>query len=105
MGRIQDKINTYNNILLDRYPPNIPYYKLSIGHVKSGDAVSDTTPNSSIFTSDDSQPDIDSLIFTDITKTSRLNGGSLYYHVFASNGSDLLYIIQIDASGRVTFKS
>jgi hypothetical protein len=104
-SRIQEKIDTYTNILLNRYPPGVQYYKISIGHVKTGDAVSDTTPHSSIFTSDDSQPATGSTIFTDQGKTIRLKGADLYYHVFAADGVDLSYIIRINSSGIVTFQS
>ena len=105
MGRIQDKINEYTNVLLNRYPPGITYYKISIGYTKKEDAVNDLTPNSSIFTMDDSPPILGSTLFIDSGKTSRFNGQNLYYHVFSSNGTDLTYIIGVDTGGKVTFQS
>lgn len=103
--RVQEKIRVYTNILLDRYPPSIPYYKLSIGYTKDSEAISDLTPNSSVYTRNDLAPDIGETIYIDGLKTSKFEGGDLYYHVFDSGGSDLLYIVQIDSGGIVTFKS
>jgi hypothetical protein len=105
MGRIQDKMNEYTNILISRYPPNISYYKISIGYTIKEEAVSDLTPNSSIFTLDNSPPILGSTLFTDSVKKARFNGQNLYYHVFSSNGTDLDYIIGIDTGGKVTFRS
>jgi hypothetical protein len=101
---IQEKIDSYTSILLDRFSPSSSYFKLSSGYTKSSDAIADTTPLSSVFTSDDLQPDIGNFLFTNLSKDKGFNGGNLWYHVFSSSGSDLIYVILVESSGRVTNK-
>jgi hypothetical protein len=100
----QEKMISYNFILNDRYPPSIPYTKLSAGYSKSSEAVSDTTPIYSLYTNDDEQPNISSAINIDQIKSIRYNGGDFWYHVFDSSSADSRYIILIDSRGIVTNK-
>jgi hypothetical protein len=93
---IQDKIDAYTAELENRYPPVAVSYKISVGYSKSGDAVNDLVPDSTIYTSDDLAPDIDSLLYTNVEKTESFDGGNLWYHVFRSNGEDLLFIILVN---------
>jgi hypothetical protein len=99
--RVQDKIDNYQTILVARYPPNIPYWKLSTGYSKNPDAQADTTPAINIYTSDDSQPKLSSTIYQESSKTNLYNGSSLWFHLFNSSGTSLSTVIQIDSIGRV----
>ena len=98
---IQGRINAYLVNLINRFPPSVDYYKLSVGYSKPGDAVNDITPARVIFTQNDLQPILDSLLYTDSAKTARLDGRNLWYHVFDKTSADLKYIIQVTRNGVV----
>jgi hypothetical protein len=93
---IRNKIDAYTAELENRYPPVAVSYKISVGYGKAGDAVNDLDPATTIYTNDDLAPDIDSLLYTNAEKTESFDGGNLWYHVFRSNGEDLLFIILVD---------
>jgi hypothetical protein len=99
--RIQEKITNYTAILTSRYPPNTPFWKLSVGYARPGDAEVDTTPVTTVYSSNDSQPTTGSLLYTDSSKTSFFNGSMLWFHLFNSSDSSLNITLQINDKGRV----
>ena len=104
MGRIQEKIASYTNILIGRYSPGIVFYRISAGYIKSSEAINDLTPLYIIYTSTDLTPNTGDTIYTDSGKSTIIDGNDLWYHVFGSDGSDRSYIILINKIGIVTNK-
>jgi hypothetical protein len=103
--RIQEKIQMYTSILTNRYPPNIPSWKISTGYASFRDAQSDTTPVETIYSLDDSQPTTGSKVFSDSSKTTVYDGSSLWFHLFNSSGTSLSTVIQINNKGDVINRS
>lgn len=99
--RVQGKIESYRSILTTRYPPNIPSWKISNGYANFRDAQSDTTPVTTIYTLNDSKPDLGSKIFSDSSKTTLYNGASLWFNLFSSSDTILSTVIQINNKGEV----
>ena len=100
-GRVQDKIDNYQTILVARYPPNIPSWKLSTGYATSRNAELDTTPVTNVYSLDDVLPTITSTLLTDSAKTLPFNGSSQWFHLFDSGGSSLNTTLQITTKGIV----
>ena len=100
----QEKMINYNFVLSGRYTPAIDYFKLSAGYTRSGDAASDTTPVSAIYTGDNKSPGTSSIISINQNKSINYNGGDLWYHVFDSASVDLQFIILIGTEGIVKNK-
>ena len=105
--RVQDKIDNYRTILVARYPPNTPSWKLSTGYSKNTDAQADTTPVTTVYSLDDLQPTTTSTLLTDSAKTVLFDGASLWFHLFDSGGTSLRTILRITNKGvvfdRITF--
>jgi hypothetical protein len=93
--RIQDKIDLYTERLNNRYI----YYKLSDGYETSEEAARDTTPTTTVYS--DSIPSRGIIIYSDIAKTNRYDGGYLWYHVFDSSGRSLSLVVQISDRGLI----
>jgi hypothetical protein len=96
---IQTIIDGYTSNLSVRYPP---YYlfRLSDGWATSGEANSDTTPNSYIY-SDGTEFIVGNFAYSNIPLTTAFNGRDLWYHVFQEDETDLEYSVQINTSGEV----
>lgn len=101
---LRNKISSYTSVLLERYPPDIVYYKLSVGYPQEDGAMPDLTPVYPIFTKSGSRPDIPVQVCIDIPLQQIFNGDSLWYHVFGADNTNLGYVIKIDYSGIVTDK-
>ena len=99
--RVQGKIESYRSILTNRYPPNIPSWKISDGYINFRDAQSDTTPITTIYTLDNLEPTLSSKIFSDSSKSTLYNGSSLWFNLFSSSGTSLSTVIQINNKGEV----
>jgi hypothetical protein len=99
--RVQDKIDNYQTILVARYPPNTPFWKLSTGYAAPRDAQADTTPVTTVYSLDDLQPTTESTLYTDSAKTVLFNGASLWFHLFNSGGSSLNTTLRITNKGVV----
>jgi hypothetical protein len=97
--RVQDKINSYIERLSSRYN----FYKISDGYESSRDAQSDTTPVTTVYSN--STPSTGIIIYSDIAKTIKYDGGGLWYHVFNSSGSSLSLVVQINDKGIVIDES
>jgi hypothetical protein len=96
---IQAIIDGYISNLSVRYPP---YYlfRLSTGWSTSGEAESDTTPNSYIY-SDGSEFIVGNFAYSNIPLTTSFDGQDLWYHIFQEDETDLEYSVQINTSGEV----
>ncbi len=99
--RIQLKIENYTSILVNRYPPSVAFYKLSIGYSKSGDAQLDSTPVTVIYTSDDTTPTTGLIVYTDQTKKNTYDGLNLWYSVFDSSNASIGRVVRIDTGGNI----
>lgn len=99
--RIQLKIENYTSILVNRYPPSITFYKLSIGYPKSGDAELDSTPVTVIYTSDDTTPTEGLIVYTDQTKKNTYDGLNLWYNVFNSSNTTIRRVVRINSGGNI----
>lgn len=104
-ARVISKIQSYENILISRYPPTVTFYKLSIGYNDPRDATRDSVPAGSVFTSDENPPDIDSTIYTNQGLTLTLTGDNKWFNVFGSNDSELGFAVQISTKGIVINKT
>jgi hypothetical protein len=100
--RIQEKIQNYTNILTDRYPPSITFYRISIGYSKSTEAQADVNPSSIIYTTGDLTPTPGVIVYTDQSKKITFNGSNLWYNVFNSSSTRIGRVIRIDTSGNIT---
>ena len=98
---ISDLIRKYTLSLVTRFPPSVDFYELSVGYSKPAEAVNDITPAGVIFTQDDLQPILGSLLYTDSAKRALLDGRNVWYHVFNKTSADLKYIIQVTRNGVV----
>ncbi len=98
---IQDKMLQYQQKLSNRYPLSYTYYKIGTGYAKANDAALDLSPLYNIFTNDDANPKLNSIIYRDYTKNNLYSGVSFWHHVFDSSSTDLNIIIQIDNRGIV----
>jgi hypothetical protein len=96
---IQTIINGYTSNLSVRYPP-YNLFRLSEGWVTSGEAESDTTPNSYIY-SDGAEFIVGNFAYSNISQTTSFNGQDLWYHIFQEDETDLEYSVQINTSGEV----
>lgn len=101
---LRNKISSYTSVLLERYPPGIVYYKLSVGYTKENEAMADLTPVYPIFTRSDARPDVSMGVWIDIPLQYIFNGDSLWYHVFEADNTNLSYVIKINNSGIITNK-
>ena len=99
--RIQTKILAYTAILNSRFPSSTTYYMISTGYLDPGEALIDTTPLTIIYTSNNSEPVVESIIYIDQTKRDIFNGNGQYYHLFDSSGVSLTKAIQINKIGVV----
>ena len=99
--KIQDVIKKYERILSLRFPPPINYYRISTGYNRPTDALNDTTPLTVIYTTDNTEPVVDSTIYIDRAKNDIFNGNGQYYNLFDSSGRPLVIVIQISKSGVV----
>jgi hypothetical protein len=96
---IQTIIDGYTSNLSVRYPP-YNLFRLSEGWATSGDADSDTTPNSYIY-SNGTEFIVGNFAYSNIPLTTPFDGHDLWYHVFEENETDLEYSVQINALGEV----
>jgi len=94
--RIQDKINLYTERLNSRYT----YYKISDGYATSRDAQNDNVPITNIWTKSGS-PSTGITVYSNIQKTTPVNGAGLWYNLFNSSDSSLSLVIQISEKGSV----
>jgi len=100
--RIQEKLQIYTNILTDRYPPSITFYKISTGYSKSTDAQNDVNPSTTIYTTGDLIPTPGVIVYADQVKKNTFNGSDLWYNVFDSSNTVIGRVIRIDTSGNIT---
>ena len=97
---VQQKIDSLKSSLEVRYPP---YYlfRLSTGWGTSEDAQLDTTYNSYVYSDGVGVLNTGNFAFTNISLSTAFAGGELWYHVFAEDGTDLSYSVQIGNNGQV----
>jgi hypothetical protein len=97
---VQQKIDSLKSSLEVRYPP---YYlfRISTGWAASGEAQLDTTYNSYIYSDGVGVLYTGNFAFTNISLSTPFAGGELWYHVFAEDGTDLSYSVQIGNNGQV----
>lgn len=96
---IQTIIDGYTSNLSVRYPP-YNLFRLSTGWATSGEANSDTAPNSYIY-SDGAEFIVGNFAYSNIPLTTAFNGQDLWYHIFQEDETDLEYSVQINTSGEV----
>ncbi len=96
---IQTIIDGYTSNLSVRYPP-YNLFRLSTGWATSGEANSDTTPNSYIY-SDGTEFIVGNFAYSNIPLTTSFDGHDLWYHIFQEDETDLGYSVQINTSGEV----
>jgi hypothetical protein len=96
---IQTIINGYTSNLSVRYP-SYNLFRLSDGWATSGEAESDTTPNSYIY-SDGAEFIVGNFAYSNIPLTTSFDGQDLWYHIFQEDETDLEYSVQINTSGEV----
>jgi hypothetical protein len=68
--------------------------------VTSGEAESDTTPNSYIY-SNNEEFIVGNFAYSNIPLTTSFDGQDLWYHIFQEDETDLEYSVQINSSGEV----
>lgn len=97
---VQQKIDSLKSSLEVRYPP---YYlfRLSTGWGTSEDAQLDTTYNSYVYSDGVGVLNTGNFAFTNISLSTPFAGGESWYHVFAEDGTDLSYSVQIANNGEV----
>jgi hypothetical protein len=96
---IQTIISGYTSNLSVRYPP-YNLFRLSTGWATSGEANSDISPNSYIY-SNGSEFIVGNFAYSNIPLTTAFNGQDLWYHIFQEDETDLEYSVQINTSGEV----
>ena len=92
---IQTIISGYTSNLSVRYPP-YNLFRLSTGWATSGEANSDTTPNSYIY-SDGTEFIVGNFAYSNIPLTTAFNGQDLWYHIFQEDETDLDEKIIVDS--------
>jgi hypothetical protein len=100
--RVLTKIQSYENVLITRYPPTIVFYKLSARYDSSKGASDDNVPISSMFTQESRIPNITGrIIYIDQNLKNPFNGTNGWFNVFESDGTELGFVIQIGTKGAV----